>query len=78
MIRHIIVPTGNTFILHLPDDLIGKEVEVIAFSTEDTPSSAGISHVSPKKTLAEVLDFYKKNSVDFTTIEKWNREDLYE
>ena len=31
LIREIIVPTGNSYTLNLPDEMIGKQVEVIAF-----------------------------------------------
>jgi len=33
--RQVIVPTENTFLLHLPEHLVGKRVEVIAFSDDD-------------------------------------------
>jgi hypothetical protein len=78
MIRQIIVPTKNTFLLHLPDDLVGKEVEVIAFSTNDvTPDNESVA-TTATRTLKDAAAFYKKHSVDFTKIEKWSREDLYE
>jgi hypothetical protein len=34
MIRQIIYPTSNEFTLNLPDELLGKEVEVLAFELE--------------------------------------------
>jgi hypothetical protein len=78
MIRQIVVPTKNTVVLRIPDDLIGKKIEVIAFSSEDFASEKGSSTLPDKKTIEEALAFYRKNAVDFTKIEKWNREDLYE
>lgn len=78
MIRQIIIPTENTFLLHLPDSLVGKKVEVIAFSTEDFSVDKNIPDITVKRTIEEAMAFYTKNSVDFTNIEKWNREDLYE
>ena len=38
MIREIVKPEGNTYLLHLPDELIGKTVEVIAFEIEEKQS----------------------------------------
>lgn len=35
LIREIIVPTGNSYTLNLPDQMIGKQVEVIAFEIEN-------------------------------------------
>ncbi len=37
MIRQIIIPTQNTFTINLPNEMIGKEVEVIAFEIEKNP-----------------------------------------
>ncbi len=34
LIREIIVPTGNSYTLNLPDEMIGKQIEVIAFEIE--------------------------------------------
>lgn len=34
LIREIIMPTSNSYVLNLPDKLIGKQVEVIAFEIE--------------------------------------------
>lgn len=36
MVRTILKPEQNKITLQLPDDLIGKTVEVIAFEVEDT------------------------------------------
>lgn len=36
LIREIIVPTENTYVLHLPDAMIGRQVEVIAFDLGKT------------------------------------------
>lgn len=34
LIREIIVPTGNSYTLNLPNEMIGKQIEVIAFEIE--------------------------------------------
>lgn len=36
MIRELIKPSGNTYILNLPDEMVGKTVEVIAFEIEES------------------------------------------
>ena len=78
MIRQIIVPAANTYILHLPDDLVGKQVELIAFSTDEVPSEKSAFDVTKKRSIEDAITFFKNNSVDFSKIEKWKREDLYE
>lgn len=35
MVRELITPVDNKYILNLPDEMIGKTVEVIAFEIED-------------------------------------------
>ena len=71
--RQIIIPTKNTFVLHLPDQFIGKKVEVIVFSTEEM-----VPGNSRKIAIENARAFYQTNAVDFSKIEKWKREDLYE
>ena len=78
MIRQLIIPTQNTYLLKLPDELIGKTVEVIAFSQDDISGNINQPDLSKKRTISEALEFYKKNSIDFSNLEKWNREDIYE
>lgn len=78
MIREIIIPTQNTYILHIPDSFIGKNVEVIAFATDDVLPEHIPAKSSQKRTLEQAIAFYTKNSIDMSKVEKWNREDLYE
>ena len=78
MIREIIVPTQNTYLLHLPDNLIGKNVEVITFSNDDISIENTSSQISGKKTMAQAIAFYKEHAIDFSKINKWRRDDLYE
>lgn len=40
LIREIIFPTENTYTLHLPEEMIGKQVEIIAFEIEKATSMA--------------------------------------
>ncbi len=71
--RAIINPqTPADLVVHLPERFLHTEIEVIAFSVEDEPERVG------KRTYEEAVKFYRENSVDFSKIEKWKREDLYE
>jgi hypothetical protein len=78
MLRQVIFPAQNTILLHLPDELVGKKVEVIAFSFDDVTSQGIRSEKQHEKTFDEAILFFKENAVDFTQIKKWTREDLYE
>jgi len=40
MFRQIVIPTDNKLILQLPNELIGKKVEIIAKSIDTTPTSS--------------------------------------
>jgi hypothetical protein len=42
MIRTILKSTHNQLMLELPDDLVGKMIEVIAFSVEDDNENTAI------------------------------------
>lgn len=71
--RAIIHPqTAADLVIHLPERFLQTETEIIAFSVDETPSK------ETKRTYEEVVKFYRDNSVDFSKIEKWKREDLYE
>ncbi|MFD1258949.1 hypothetical protein ACFQ3S_19245 [Mucilaginibacter terrae] len=48
MIREIVKPEGNTYLLQLPDEMIGKTVEVIAFEIEEKIA------INPKKSISEL------------------------
>lgn len=78
MFRQSIITTENNYVLHLPDDLVGKRIEVIAFSEEEIIKSGSDIAQNPKRKIEVALDFYKNHSVDFNKLDKWTREDLYE
>ena len=77
MVREIIVPTENIYQLKLPDEMIGKEIEVIAFNLSDKYSASNDKEVKTKE-YQDAIAFFKKNAVDFSKLQKWSREDLYE
>ena len=75
MFRQIVTPTNTQLTLQLPDEFVGKTVEVIAFTTDDAPSQ---TIAEGKRTFEDAIIFFKKNAVDFSKLGKWTREDLYE
>ncbi len=54
LVREIIVPTGNSYLLNLPDEMIGKQVEVIAFEIDSKPLSDAQSKI--RKLTASLSD----------------------
>ena len=40
MFRQIVIPTDNTLTLQIPNEWIGKKVEIIAKSIDKTPTSS--------------------------------------
>ena len=74
LIRKIIVPTGNSYVLTLPDEMIGKRVEVIAFElNKDIPVIDGES-VDQSQIVDEIKGIFKENLVDMSGF-KFNREE---
>jgi hypothetical protein len=82
MFRTIITPKQTTLTIELPDQMVGKSVEVIAFEIEDNgekiegPKDSATG--KRKRTFEEAVKFWDENAVDFSKFEKWKREDLYE
>ena len=68
LIREIIYPTENNYTLRLPDEMIGKEVEVIAFEIEKTPKKAA------KNDLKDIQDIFKGNKVNLSHF-KFDRDE---
>ena len=75
MLRQIIIPPQNTVVLNLPDELVGKRIEIIAFALDSVVARQPEKEV--KRTMEEARIFYKNHAVDFGTLEKWDRNELY-
>ena len=73
MIRTILRTNNNSLTLELPDDLVGKIIEVIAFSVEDT--KINIKDITPKETRIEVLKDKLKNFTFNSGGYKFNRDE---
>jgi len=59
MIREIVKPTKNTYTLNLPDEMIGKVVEVIAFEIKKNTEVISTTSTAKKK-LSEIKKKYSK------------------
>ena len=58
MIRTVVTPKAQNISIHLPEDFIGKRVEVIAFTLNDIAESSEIqdkpiTHFASEKILAK-------------------------
>ncbi len=78
MFRKIIVPRENTYLLKLPDEMVGKEIEIIAFKTNKNEMTAKNSESDIRTRYRNAIAYFKKHAVDFSSIKKWTREDLYD
>lgn len=68
LIREIIFPTENTYTLHLPEEMIGKQVEIIAFEIEKTHLE------SEKKNIDDIKAIFKDNLIDLSNY-KFDRDE---
>ncbi|HWD89038.1 MAG TPA: hypothetical protein VG367_12990 [Mucilaginibacter sp.] len=73
MIRTILKSDKNSLTLKLPDDLVGKMIEVIAFSIEDT--KVYVKDSSTKETRVRLLKNRLKNFTFNSGGYKFDRDD---
>lgn len=73
MVRTIITPQNNTLSLSIPDDLIGRKVEVIFFAIDEASVTTEVSQPKLKPsqmrgflstTTAEVMQLHTQQSRD--------------
>lgn len=74
MFRTIITPTNSKLIIDLPERLIGKSVEILAFEieTETEPEEA-----AQKANWEKAVAFWDAHAVDMSNF-KFNREEANE
>jgi len=60
MIREIVEVAENTITLKLPEDLVGKKVEVIAFEIEETKINAEVETFDREQRLKDIRERYGK------------------
>ena len=68
MIREIITPESNTYVLTLPDEMVGKIIEVVAFELEEMPEING------KKTIDQLNQELSGLTVNINDF-KFNRDE---
>jgi len=76
MYRQIIIPESNRYLLDLPQDFIGKKVEVIAFTVEENSliENHNDENKYAWKNAKEFFDAHKINLSNF----KFNRDEANE
>jgi hypothetical protein len=72
MVRKILVPEKNTVVVELPDDYIGKEIELLMFPINDSQQTT-----AQDMTMEEVKTFFNRFNVDMTDF-KFNRDEVNE
>lgn len=68
LVREIIFPTENNYLLHLSDEMVGKQIEVIAFEIKKISTQ---NFVEKKKKLSNSLNGLKVDLSKF----KFNRDE---
>ena len=65
MVREILIPTENTYLLHLPDSFVGRRVEVLAFEVE-APAEAVATPESTTEHRAAIKSIFAGVTVDLS------------
>ena len=73
MIRTILKPDKNSLTLQLPDELVGKMIEVIAFSIEETKNTSQDA-ASKTKRIDAINNVLNKHRVDLSNY-KFDRDE---
>lgn len=71
LIREIIVPTSNAYVLNLPDEMIGKQVEVIAFEIEKPDQKTRTE--DPTEDISKIRNIFKNSLIDLSSY-KFDRD----
>jgi hypothetical protein len=56
MLKTVLIPSKNQLILDIPDNFIGKQIEVIAFAIDEVATSISdvpLTHFASQKVLAK-------------------------
>ena len=73
MIRELIKPIYNVYLLNLPDEMIGKTVEIIAFEVENE-NDANVEPIPPAS-IQEIKKRYARYPVISSKSYKFNRDE---
>jgi hypothetical protein len=71
MIREIIIPSNNSYLLKIPDHYVGKPLQIIAFPLNEKEEGH-----QPKtgRSLEEIKKFFSNYHIDMSNF-KFNRDD---
>lgn len=71
MFREILVATGNSLTLELPDELVGREIEVLAFALSPAAPAAEekISEAKMARRVASIHAITEGHRVDLSNFE---------
>jgi hypothetical protein len=71
MVRELITPVDNKYILNLPDEMIGKTVEVIAFEVDNKED---VLKVKPAQNIEDIKRRYSRYPIISHDSYQFNRE----
>ncbi|MBY0435399.1 MAG: hypothetical protein K2U26_14940 [Cyclobacteriaceae bacterium] len=77
MYRAIITPKETTLTIELPEQMVGKPVEVLAFEIEKNGDSISLTSGKRKRTFEEAIALWDSMAVDMSNF-KFNREEANE
>ena len=73
MIRELIKPDKNTYLLTLPDEMVGKTVEVIAFEIED--NNRLVDEIKASQNIQDIKNKYSRYPVISHDNYQFNRDE---
>ncbi len=74
LVREIIIPTDNSYLLRLPDNMIGKHVEVIAFELKKPALEDNETKDDRNQKIAEIREIFKDSLLDLSNF-KFDRDE---
>jgi len=72
MLRQILQPSSNKFTIQLPDEMVGKTIELLAFEIEDSESVSKTSSASER--LKNIQSIFSDCRVDLSGF-KFSRDE---
>ncbi len=74
MLRQIITPLESSFTLQLPNEMLGKTVEIIAFELKEANSESQLSEADKNQRIKRIEDITRNSLVDLSNF-KFNRDE---
>jgi len=64
MIREIIRPQTNQVIIHIPQDMVDKELELIVFAAkQDTGTGTGIQKIKSRQLMEKMFEYAESATI---------------